>query len=302
MENHDMNVDFDLLFLDFEDAFAQAPERAVHALQAILLDPAACRARITFLRSLEDLRREGPGPAGRRPDQPQGEFAREIRTILEIGILPALEQGRLEPGRLAALTRDADALRQLHHALTADDTEDDTEAVPAPSGFTALAARGAWEELGARLRPHLPYLLMHVGLPAAMADPLHEFLVRRARGAGTGARRFRELVPGWLDEFARESGLDVRLRPLREEDWVRIIEWSTVQLVLEEHPAGEPAWARSFRRAARDRGVASRRELAAVALPADPAYTDDDLASFRRHLTVHILEQTDRARLDFELN
>jgi hypothetical protein len=297
-----MKLDFDLLFLDFKEAYAEAPAQAVYALQALLLDPTACQARITFLRSLEERDRQRHD--GHRPDHVPRDFAPEIRTILEIGIFPGLEQGRLELRRLADLTRDPDALAQIHEALMTDDKglPPETKSKSAPAGFTALAARGDWSGLEAGLRPHLPYVLMHVGLPGNLADRLRDFLVRQARAGGSGDRRFRELIPGWLDSFARETGHTAPLRPLSEEDWARIIEWSAVRLVLEEQPGDEPAWARGFRRAARDSGVRSRRELATFALPADQAHTGSDLASFRRHLIVRTLEQTEQARRLFELN
>src|SRR5262249_23094518 len=134
-----MNIDHDLLFFDFTPAYAEDPGAAVHALQALLLDQAACRARIAFLRSLGEL--AGEALPEHDPGRSRGDFAAEIRTILEAGIAPALEQGRLDSDRLAALTRDPEGLGQLHRALVVDEEPREVDHPPAPAAAASQPAR-----------------------------------------------------------------------------------------------------------------------------------------------------------------
>ncbi len=120
-----------------------------------------------------------------------------------------------------------------------------------PTGFTTLVGRQDWSELAGRLRPYLPEVLRTVGLDEALRDPLLEIILKRARTLDSRERRFRELLPGWLEEFAVQAGIGPLPHPLRQEDWEAIIDRAVLRIVLDQEREGEPEWVRQFRRTAR---------------------------------------------------
>ena len=166
-----------------------------------------------------------------------------------------------------------------------------------PTNFTQLAIERRWPELQERLRPCLPELIQFVGLKGASSDDLLQFLLKRAQSAGVGPLRFRELLPGWLEEYAGRMRLSPP-RPLRPEDWVTFIRRAAVRLVLDAVPSGEPGWARMFRLHARD--ATSWQEIAQL-VPSEPPQPDA-LYRFRRYLVAHIRQVHRQAARDFELS
>lgn len=278
------------MFLDFAEAYERDPSQAISALQTLLLDERACRARVDFLRSLAEL------AACEFPDLPAGppsqDFCDMIRALLDVGTARALELGLTTPERLHTLSCDPEALRWAHEALTGDPT-----AIPAPasaSPFTTLMAGGQISELIERLRPVLPAILQAVGLPIDHADRLRQFLKERL-GAGVRGRRFRELIPGWLEEFAHLAGLGALPRPLDPGDWRRIVERAVMLHVLRQRPAGEPPWAEEYRETALQRGAESWEDLQAITLPEPYAQqAADDLPMFRRDLIFQVQQDIER--------
>ncbi len=327
-------LDLNLVLLDFRSEYEHQPRQAVHALQTLLLDENACRARIAFLERLaatkpqdqSDLDRvagKAISSRHRAEGRDRGDWTAEIRSILEIGTLRALEQGRLSVERLDALSRDPDALWRAHQELMVDlerEVEDrdpvlDAEpmpeakqgfekAVPArvgePIGFTRLAERGDWHGLASRLRPYLPEVLRTVGLDESLHDRLLDFIVEKSRVLASRKRRFRELMPGWLEEFAVHAGLRSLPHPLRQEDWEGIIDRAVMRLVLDDESEGEPEWARRFRETARRSKTGSWQDLLRLPLP-ETIPSTLALHRFRRDLIAQIQRERAEALQIFEL-
>jgi hypothetical protein len=171
----------------------------------------------------------------------------------------------------------------------------------APSGMTTLMDAGRWQELTDHLRPYLPAVLQTVGLDTTLADRLLMFIGQTARTSAKQGRRFRDLLPDWLAAFAQTCGLKELPRPLRREDWESIIERSALRLVLEEEPAGEPDWAREFRRLARQEAAGSREDLLRIRLPEKYAQASA-LPVFRRQLLFRVQQEREKAAQLLELN
>lgn len=327
-------LDLKLVFLDFRSEYEHQPRQAVHALQALLLDENACRARIAFLERLArrktidrpDLEVQ-TGSATLHRDHGEGrmtdDFSAEIRAILEVGTFRALEQARLSVDRLDALSRNRDALWQAHQELMADpelesaewDRALDEEPMPGakqdfekveparmgePTGFTRLAERGDWHGLASRLRPYLPEVLRTVGLDESLHDRLLDFIVEKSRVLASRKRRFRELMPGWLEEFAVHAGLRSLPHPLRQEDWEGIIDRAVMRLVLDDESEGEPEWARRFRETARRSKTGSWQDLLRLPLP-ETIPSTPALQRFRRDLIAQIQRERAEAFRIFEL-
>jgi hypothetical protein len=167
------------------------------------------------------------------------------------------------------------------------------------TGFTLLVGEGRWTELRARLQRYLPALIEHVGLDSLTLGPLVDFVLLQARELK--GRRLRELLPRWMDEFAREQQTGLK-RPLREADLPGVIERGAVRQVLAA-PAEtkEPAWAAAFRRLALEQGAASGREILDVPLSPELSQTSPFLPGFRRQLAAEIQREVEERRLFFEL-
>jgi hypothetical protein len=320
--------DLGVAMFDFAAEYAESPERALRRLQFLLLDEDTCLARVALLQTLADADDEPARDAG----QPAEAFGEEIALLCEEGVLAAHAAGRLDAGvvgRLDRLTRDPDRLWRAHQALTADVPDarehappehaapasatasalagaacSDTTVVAAPDAgspeFTSLAGAGRWSELGKRLQPYLPDMLRLARLPDTLADELRQFLLERARAVPLAGRRFGDLLPQWLTEFAQAHG-SAPARPLTRADWLAVLEGWSVRTVLEAAPAGEPDWAREFRRRALRHGVASGPELLRLTLP-EAAARASALPMFRRDLLSQIQNERDKALRLFELN
>src|SRR5262249_51192205 len=122
------------------------------------------------------------------------------------------------------------------------------------------------------------------GLAGEPDDPLVErFLAHvRARLGEVKSARFRDLLPAWLESFAREHGLAARpggiVRPPTPAD----LEAGAVERVLRSPGEDESAWAGPFRALALAAPVRTAEALLAFAPPEVgevPA-----LASYRRDL------------------
>jgi hypothetical protein len=309
-------MSLDLLFLDFAEEYQKHPEQALYALQALLLDQASVRGRVAFLHELGALSETDlPDVA---PERERSDFTEEIRLIREIGTIRAVEEHKLDPQRLAALICDPEALWRAHRALVSEDegveptpapttpvtARSETSPETTPGTFTNLAVGGRWPELADRLRPYLPEVLQAVGLDVALAGPLLKFIQEQARSTTLQGRHFRQLLPVWLNEFAAAHGKEMA-RPLRQEEWEAIlrpiVERTASRIILEEEPAGQPSWAREFRRIALERRAGSLQDLLLIELPEEsvPALA---LGSFRRDLATRIDRKRETALRLFELN
>ena len=256
--------DLDVALFDFAAEYAQDPARALYRLHFVVLDEDTCLGRIAFLRALA-------GAAGRGRDLPQAArpFDPEIALLCEDGLFAADAAGRLTPervGRLDRLSRDPDALLETHRRLTGE-VAGDPPAVPAESatavkseapvrsgltGFTALARAGSVADLEDRLRPWLPFLLRRAGLTDDLDEALaRQFLAHiRKRAGEIRQRRFRELLPVWLSDFAREQDRAGRLRADRLRPSAADLEADAVEQVLRRAGEREAPWATAFREAA----------------------------------------------------
>lgn len=164
----------------------------------------------------------------------------------------------------------------------------------AAAGFTTLARQGQWSRLRENLRPLLPVLLELLGLRDRLASALLEHLLERAKAIGD--ERFGDLLPRWLEEFARAQGQRKALPPL---DWAALAERAAVLWVLAEAPAEEPDWARRFRQEARR--AATAQELLHLALPPDFP-RPSSLAPFQRELAARVQRQREETLALLELN
>lgn len=140
-----MKPDLDLMLFDLAEAYQQDAQAAIAALQALLLDEATCQARAEALRSLNDnAQRHFPEEfTSPRP----ADFDVEIRVLTQGNLSQALADGSLSVERLAALTRDPDALMRVHQALTSLPADIpgppvETRTFPHPAGLTFSRA---WE-------------------------------------------------------------------------------------------------------------------------------------------------------------
>jgi hypothetical protein len=309
-------MSLDPVFLDFAEEYQNQPEQALYALQALLLDEISVSGRVAFLHELGAFSETDlPDMA---PEREQSDFTHEIRLIREIGTLRAVKEGTLDPQRLAALTCDPEALRLAHRALVFEGEEPETTATPTtpglaasetspettPGTFTNLWVRGRWPELTDCLRPYLAELLREVGMDVALAGPLLAFIEQKTHSAAPQGQRFRQLLPAWLNEFAAARG-EQPARQFRPEDWEAIlrpaVKRTAPRLVLEEKPAGQPGWAREFRRLALERGAGSLHDLLVIDLP-DESVSEDALGSFRRDLAKRMDGERERAFRLFELS
>jgi hypothetical protein len=160
-------------------------------------------------------------------------------------------------------------------------------------GFTTLARDGGAEALRSlreRLRPFLPFLLECVGLDHSRADAFLDFALSRTEEVRR--HRFRELLPGWLREFA---GGGREAPAVREEDLERAAGRAAVVLVLDRVGPDEPAWARDFRDLARARRPQKPWELRTLEVTG-PLAGEPDLPIFRRSLAAQA-EQLQRREL-----
>jgi RNA polymerase sigma-70 factor (ECF subfamily) len=137
-----MKPELDLAFADYAAAYKADPEQTLFALQALLLDVGACRARIQFLQELARTAAEAPS------HEQTSDFTAEIRTLSRMGLFSAVRQHLLEPQRLMALTDDPKALWQAHCSIT------EADAQTAESGEQAAAAgKDPQTVAGSRLEP-----------------------------------------------------------------------------------------------------------------------------------------------------
>jgi hypothetical protein len=280
-------VDINLVGLDFAEAHDRDPRQAVALALALLLDARACRARVAFLEAVAGW-----------PRSP-GDFSSEVRLLAEVGLARALRERRLSCERLDALLRDPTALWQAHTALVGEEPVFSVCSIGEPlGGFTDMLSTGRWPALEERLRPYLPAVLRFVGLEREPAEGVLAYVLQRAREDTTG-KRFRDLLPAWLEDYARFRGLDGLPRPLRIDDWLALIEEGAVQLVLAREEPTEPDWAQQFRRGALAQRVGSWPE---VELLAPPEQAGSAFAVFRRNLLVQIQRERDKAVALFELN
>lgn len=316
-----MNIDLDLVMLDFEQAYGDDPRAALHAVMALLLDRDACQARIELLRQVaEGARVDFPDLRARAG---QDDFADVIRRIESPGTIRAVQQGLLDPDRLHQLICHPDALWQAHLTLTefpddppetdgAATTDHEThlsaagdthmgQAQAEGGTITQLAAERDWDALKAQLRRFLPPLLLHVGLDVGLTDELLEFVVSRA--GDLQGRRFRECLARWLGEFADQLEIQQPPAELSTEDWVRIIETTAVTDVLSQTAADEPDWARTWRQTALQQQPTTPRQLLSVELPESSADRRiPALADFRREVYLDARQQVDQDLRLLELN
>ena len=147
---HYNTVDLEDVMLNFYDEFENDAETALITLQRILIDPALCAARVTWLEVMAASAKSFPELS--KYKHTTG-FDEEIRLIVEEGVLAAYRKGELNEerlARLAALASDPEALMKTHKALmaTIDElTSDRTEPEDAFVQPAASAAQGwVWSE------------------------------------------------------------------------------------------------------------------------------------------------------------
>ena len=87
-------ADMDLICLDFAELHRQAPEQAVAAALALLLDESICRRTAAFLDALAERPRTAH------------DFSFELNTLTEPGLAQAMREGSLAVERFDALFRD----------------------------------------------------------------------------------------------------------------------------------------------------------------------------------------------------
>jgi hypothetical protein len=298
--------DLDVALLNFADEYALHPEPALYRLQLLLLDEDTCLARVALLRTLA-------ASAGRESShgdvrQAVEAFRPEIALLLEEGLFAAHAAGRLTPERvrrLDQLTRAPEALLEAHRRLAADDHDatpdpaagappaaekDDTALPERLNDLTVLARAGRVADLEERLRPWLPLLLRRAGL----TDDLDEALARqflayaRTRVDEVRHRRFRELLPVWLSDFARRRDLAGRLRTDGLQPTPADLEADAVERVLRRAGENESAWAKGFRESALRARVRTAQDLLSFeaaevgGVPALPNYRRDLFREARR--------------------
>jgi hypothetical protein len=285
---------------DFAQDFAANGEPALRRLQALLLDGKACLNRVAFLDALAE---EGTVELPElRAELSPDSFIEEIGLICEMGLMRAYREGILLPERIARLQRftcDPDALLAAHRRLVEEADapaspqeaptasglgKDDTGTQAQRHGFTTLARAGHLGDLEDRLRPWLPFLLRRVGLADNLDDALaRQFLAYlRTRIEEVQQRRFRDLLPGWLRDFARQQNRSDQLQGDRLYPTPAELEADAIERVLRHAGERESAWAKAFRESALRAQVKTGREL----LSFEPAEAADihALPNYRRDL------------------
>ena len=129
------------------------------------------------------------------------------------------------------------------------------ETAPLGPGYTQKALRGDAPGLTADLQPWVPFLLQRLGVSPGeaerLADALLSYVVGRI-GEVTPQRRFRDLLPGWLADFAAAQGIPLTLPPLTTQEWESLLKAASdheaVTWVLSQALPGEPENLRDFRR------------------------------------------------------
>lgn len=306
-----MRPDLDLVLLDFEEIWDRDPQAAVQAVESLLRDHSTCEARVEMLRQMERYAEKQPELP---PLVPREDFTREIELLVDPGLVEAVDRNLIARERLGALICDPDALLAAHGAISrtehggspvgpAGDTrvEASGDEVTGPStsgsGFTELVRRGRWREVEARLRPWLPDLLRHMGLSDQLTEPLMEFIGEQA--SQLGGRRFSEVLPAWLDEFAREQGAVPRRSLRTEEEWRDFVEPSALRQVLQVEIPHEPDWVRRFRDAAIEERIGSLAALLNFE-PVVSLASPEDVAALRRELVHEASDKREEARRLFE--
>jgi hypothetical protein len=135
------------------------------------------------------------------------------------------------------------------------------------TGATALIRSGRVGDLEDRLRPWLPFRLRWAGLTDDLDEALAQlFLVFvldfvRTRFEEVRQHRFRDLLPVWLSDFARQQNLAARLRPDRLSPSATDLEADAVERVLRRAGEHEAPWAKAFREAALHASVRTAQGL-----------------------------------------
>lgn len=304
-------IDLDLLLMDFAQGWQEKPEQALAALQELLLDETACLARMEMLRRVAKQAQERfpnlPGKSG------PTDFAAEIRAIIQTSPFHALQEGKLDPERLHALTCDPDALWQAHLALVEEEGLEEpspvsgsvegseateSQASPVRPGLTLLVRQGRMKEAEEGLRPYLRPLLRRAELPEDLAEELLAFVLKRASKLEEG-RPFRDAVLDWVSDFAHERKMQAALAGFEKRDWLAIAEEGAVRQVIDAQflRSPQPGWANDFLRLCRKSQVSTLQELASVELAGDyPA-----LPGFRRNL-MELGERKRNQGIQFLLN
>src|SRR5438105_3619828 len=116
----DNRPDLDAALFSFADEHARDAVQAVYRLQVLLLDEDTCLPRVALLRAL----------TGRNSTSAASSvlalFAAEVDLICQEGLLAAHAAGRLTQDRvqrLDRLTRDPDALLEVHRRLVGDQVD-----------------------------------------------------------------------------------------------------------------------------------------------------------------------------------
>jgi hypothetical protein len=176
----------------------------------------------------------------------------------------------LEPGILTVGSAPMESLGDSDTAIVNDDTniafDPSAGAAALTTSFTDLATdMRRHPEFEARLAPWLPILLDRVNLPRAWTEELRAFIMKQLGEVGS-QRRFRDLLPGWLDAFARSKGAQP-VSAFQTADWETMIRQGAWAMALSQQRDNEPEWIARFCRCALDRKVSSQEELDQVEAP-----------------------------------
>lgn len=121
-------LDLDLVFLDFSQAYQEDSQRALHMAHALLLDEVVCCQRIDFLKQLGTWAKDSPKRQEVETNKAD-RFTEEVRLLGECGVMTAIQQLRLTPDQLSTILSHPVALWEAHLAMIAIDTTDSPQSL-----------------------------------------------------------------------------------------------------------------------------------------------------------------------------
>jgi hypothetical protein len=136
--------------------------------------------------------------------------------------------------------------------------------------MTDLALRGRTTELEREFRSCLPALLDRINIAKrersdALCDALVALVVKNSRNLE--GRRFRECLPGWIEEFLTQRGL-AGIRRLENEDWEAVLtEVATNRALARVEEALQPklpSWFADFIRMVKEKPLGERIPLRSI--------------------------------------
>lgn len=303
-------IDLDAALQDFSAAMEADGDAALGDLLQLLLDPATCQARIALLEVCSELGRADHdfAPLRDRPRRIDSERWTGItNAVATLGPVPAMESGRVTLEELDALTRDAEALRQVHERLSKPlpDRERSQNDTVVPKNDATLMnltwlARNNLDKLRERLQDVMPALVAFLGWPEEDMDDLADVLTDRARRLGE--ERFRHAVGAWLAEYATQRQLTTP-PALSDDDWRLILYRSTLRTVANSYrESRNPPWVAAYFDAVGQPDRIAPRSLLDVRLTAVEQSEPSGLPGFRLTVYNHVRAQFEESCREFELS